>query len=77
VILKINKKNIISVLWMRICIRIRIRIILVTWIRIRIRIKLDPEPDPDMHQFADDKSKCMEYETILALFQWFEPLFGS
>jgi hypothetical protein len=21
-------------------------------------------PDPDPHQFADDKSKCMEYERI-------------
>jgi hypothetical protein len=26
--------------------------------------KLDPEPDPDMHQFADDKPKCMEYKPI-------------
>jgi hypothetical protein len=46
-------------------------------IKIRIRIKyktldpnphqsckLDPEPDPDPHQFADDKSKCIEYEPI-------------
>jgi hypothetical protein len=24
--------------------------------------KLDPEPDPDLHQFADDKPKCMEYD---------------
>jgi hypothetical protein len=39
--------------------------------------KLDPEPDPDPHQFADDKPKCMEYEHISALFQGFEPLFGS
>jgi hypothetical protein len=36
-------------------------------IRIRIKIyKLDPKPDP--HQSADDKPKCMEYETILAIF---------
>jgi hypothetical protein len=45
-------------------------------IRIRIRIniyKLDPEPDPDPYQFADVKPKCMEYETILELFQGFEP----
>ncbi len=28
--------------------------------------KLDPEPDP--HHYADDTSKCMEYEPILALF---------
>jgi hypothetical protein len=37
--------------------------------------QLDPEPDP--HQFADDKSKSMEYEPILALFQGFDHLFGS
>jgi hypothetical protein len=37
--------------------------------------QLDPEPDP--HQFADDKSQSMEYEPILALFQAFDPLFGS
>ncbi len=43
-------------------------------IRIRIKIyKLDPEPNP--HQFADVKPKCMDYEPILALFQWFEPYF--
>jgi hypothetical protein len=24
--------------------------------------KLDPDPDP--HQFADDKPKCMKYESI-------------
>jgi hypothetical protein len=36
---------------------------------------LYPEPDP--HQFADNKPKCMEYEPILALFQGFDPLFGS
>ncbi len=36
--------------------------------------KLDPEPDP--HHFADDKSKCIEYEPILALFQGFELLIG-
>jgi hypothetical protein len=47
-------------------IKIRIRI----HIRIRIKIyKLDPEPDPDPHQFADVKPKCMEYESILALFK--------
>jgi hypothetical protein len=49
-------------------------------IRIGIRIKiykLDPEPDQDPHQFAYVKPKCMEYEPILALFQRFEPLFGS
>jgi hypothetical protein len=44
-------------------------------IKIRIRIKRDPETDT--HQFADDKSKCMEYEPILALFQGFEPLLRS
>ncbi len=43
---------------------------------------LDPHPDldphqsdkldPDPHQFADHKPKCMEYETIWALFQKFE-----
>jgi hypothetical protein len=48
---------------------------------------LDPHPDPhphhsdklnpDPHQFADDKPKCMEYKPIVALFQGFEPLFGS
>jgi hypothetical protein len=37
--------------------------------------KLDPEPDP--HQSADDKTKCMKYEPILAIFHGFEPLFGS
>ncbi len=44
-------------------------------IRIHLRIiiyKLDPEPDPGPHQFADVKTKCMEYEPILALFQEFE-----
>ncbi len=50
-------------------------------IKISIRVciqrdKLDPEPDPDLHQFADDKPKCMEYEPIWAIFQGFEPLFG-
>jgi hypothetical protein len=39
------------------------------------RDMLYPEPDP--HQFTDDKPKCMEYEPILALFQGFDPLFGS
>jgi hypothetical protein len=29
--------------------------------------KLDPESDPDPHQFADDKSKYLEYEPICAL----------
>jgi hypothetical protein len=24
--------------------------------------KLDPDPDTDLLQFADDKSKCMDYE---------------
>jgi hypothetical protein len=33
--------------------------------------------DPDPHLFADDKPKCMQNEPILALFQGFEPLFGS
>jgi hypothetical protein len=37
--------------------------------------KLDPDPDP--LKFSDDKPKCMDYEPILALFQGFEPLFGS
>ncbi len=37
---------------------------------------LDLETDP--HQFADDKPKCIDYETILALFQGFGHfLFGS
>jgi hypothetical protein len=57
----------------------------VLWILIRIRIRKDPRHfgilaphlDPDPHQFADDKPKCLEYEPILALFQGFEPLFGS
>jgi hypothetical protein len=56
-----------------------IKNILWIWTRIRIRIcinknpdphqsdKVYPEPDPDPHQFADDKSKCMVYEPILAL----------
>ncbi len=47
---------------------IRIHIKVITWI-------LKPYPDP--HQFTDDNTKCMEYEPILALFQKFEPLFGS
>ncbi len=34
-------------------------------------------PDPDLHQFADDKQKCTEYEPIRALFQGYEPLFGN
>ncbi len=38
---------------------------------------LDQEPDPDPHQFTDDKQKCREYVPIWALFQEFEPLFGS
>ncbi len=46
----------------------RIRLILVTWIRIKI-CKLDSEPDPNLHQFADVKLKCMEFEPILAIFQ--------
>jgi hypothetical protein len=36
---------------------------------------MDPEPDPNQHQFADGKPKFMEFEPILALFQWFEPFF--
>jgi hypothetical protein len=40
--------------------------------RIRIRIKVI-----SMHQFTDDKPKCMEYEPTGALFSGFEPLFGS
>jgi hypothetical protein len=57
---------------------IRIRIVFVTWIRIRSASASDKKPDPDPHQsdkldpdphlFTDDKPKCMEYETILALF---------
>jgi hypothetical protein len=47
--------------------------------------KLDSDPhqcdkleaDPDPHQFADDEPKCMEYVPIWAIFQGFEPLFGS
>jgi hypothetical protein len=35
------------------------------------------DPEPDAHLLADDKLKCMKYEPILALFQWFEPVFGS
>jgi hypothetical protein len=34
-------------------------------------------PEPDSHQFADGKPKCVEYEPIYAIFQKFEPLFGS
>ncbi len=51
------------------------------------RDKLDQDPalhqseklDPDPHQFANDKQKCMENETIgvPVLFQGFEPLFRS
>ncbi len=36
-------------------------------IRNYFSMKLDPDADPN--QFADDKPKCMEYETILALFR--------
>jgi hypothetical protein len=51
----------------------------VLWIRFRNRIHIrinknqDPDPhqsdkldpaDPDLHQFADDKLKCMEYEPV-------------
>jgi hypothetical protein len=32
--------------------------------------KLDQEQEPDMHQFSDDKPKCMEYEPILAVLLW-------
>jgi hypothetical protein len=65
----------------------------VLWIRIRIRIRIDPhhfgklvphpDPhqidllDPDPHKVSDDKPQSMEYEPICALFQEFEPLFGS
>jgi hypothetical protein len=35
---------------------------------------VDTEPDPDPHHFEDDKPKCMEFESILALFQGFEHL---
>ncbi len=38
-------------------------------IRIRIKIyKLDPEPDPAPYKFADVKTKCVEFDPILALF---------
>jgi hypothetical protein len=52
-------------------IKIRIRI------PIRIHIKVIKKLDPNPHHFADDKPKRMEYEPIWALFQGFEPLFGS
>ncbi len=41
------------------------------WIRIQIWIRKDPHhfDNLDPHQFADVKTKCMEYEPILALFQ--------
>jgi hypothetical protein len=48
-------------------IKIRIRIKVISWIGNWIRIRIN---------FADVKPKCMEYETILALFLWFESLFG-
>jgi hypothetical protein len=35
------------------------------------------EPDPNPHPFAGRKPKYVEYEPILALFQGFEPFFGS
>jgi hypothetical protein len=38
---------------------------------------MDPEPDPDLHQFADNKQKCIKHEPTLSLIQDFEPLFGS
>ncbi len=67
-----------AVLWIRIRIRIRKdahhfdNLMHQIKIRIRIRIyKLDPEPEPDLHQFADVKPKCMEYEPILALSKGF------
>jgi hypothetical protein len=44
-------------------IRIRIHIKVISWIL---------KPDPDPNQFADGKTKCMEYEPILALFQGFK-----
>jgi hypothetical protein len=45
-------------------------------IKIRIRIKIF-KLDPELHQFADVKRKCMEYEPILALFQEFEHFFKA
>jgi hypothetical protein len=48
--------------------------------QIKIRILISHQSDsldPDPHQFADDKPKCIECESILALFQGFEPLFGT
>jgi hypothetical protein len=50
------------------CLKIQNELTLVVWISVS---------DPDPHQFVDDKPKCMKYEPILALFQGFEPLFGS
>jgi hypothetical protein len=41
----------------------------------KLPYKLDQEPGPD--QFTDDKPKCSKYAPIRALFQGFEPLFGS
>jgi hypothetical protein len=46
------------------------------WIRIKI-YKLYREPDLDPHQFEDVKPKCMECESILALFQGFQPFFKA
>ncbi len=68
-----------------------IQIKTVLWIRIRMdphqSDKLDPNPNPDQHQsdklvtdphqYRDDKPNCMEYVPISAIFQGFEPLFGS
>ncbi len=48
---------------------------------VRISV-VDPDPhqsvklDQNPHQFAEEKTKCMEYEHIRALFQDFEPLFN-
>jgi hypothetical protein len=45
-------------------------------IKIRILVKMY-KLDPDPHKCADVKPNCMDYEPILALFQGFEPFFGS
>ncbi len=47
--------------------RIRFRIKVISWIRIWIRINLQ----------MTSQNLRMEYESILALFQGFEPLFGT
>jgi hypothetical protein len=69
------------VTWIHIWIIIRIK--KKSWSVFALNKNQDPDPDqsdkldPDMHQLADDKPKCMEYESFLALYQGFEPLFGS